>query len=108
MENFDFYEENLASAQMADGSLQEQADIYAESWDAASKRVTAAAQDIYDSITKLKTVKDNMDDMNTFVESNTRISTTLLNQYSSIVKKIQDSNAAFEDEYDEIYNNKYL
>ena len=70
--------------------------------------IQSTTQDIYDSITKLKTVKDNMDDMNTFVESNTRISTTLLNQYSSIVKKIQDSNAAFEDEYDEIYNNKYL
>ena len=70
--------------------------------------IQSTTQDIYDSITKLKTVKDNMDDMNTFVESNTRISTTLLNQYSSIVKKIQDSNAAFEDEYNEIYNNKYL
>ena len=50
MDNWDFYEKNLASAQNADGALQEQADIYAESWEAASKRVKAAAQAIYDDL----------------------------------------------------------
>lgn len=50
MENFDFYKENLARAQGADGTLQKQADIYAESWQAASKRVKASLEDIYDSI----------------------------------------------------------
>lgn len=47
MDNFDFYKENLARAQNADGSLQEQADIYAESWEAAGDRVKASAQKIY-------------------------------------------------------------
>lgn len=50
MDNFDFYQKNLNAAQNSDGSLQQQADIYAESWEAAKKRVKAAAQDIYDSI----------------------------------------------------------
>lgn len=50
MDNFDFYEQNLDSAKMADGSLQEQADIYAESWQAASARVKAATQGIYEDL----------------------------------------------------------
>ena len=47
MDHFDYYKENLARAQSADGSLQKQADIYAESWEAASNRVKAAAQGVY-------------------------------------------------------------
>lgn len=47
MDNFDYYKENLERAQNADGSLQEQADIYAESWEAAGDRVKASAQKIY-------------------------------------------------------------
>lgn len=50
MDNFDFYEENLASAKNADGSLDVQAAIYAESWEAAQDRVRAAAEGVYDSL----------------------------------------------------------
>lgn len=50
MDHFDFYEQNLAAAQNSEGTLQEQADIYAESWEAAEKRVKAAAENIYDSL----------------------------------------------------------
>ena len=50
MENFDFYEKNITRAENADGSLTNQANIYAESWAAASKRVKASAEDIYDSV----------------------------------------------------------
>ena len=50
MDNWDFFESNLDIANTSDGTLQEQADIYAESWQAARDRVKAAAQDIYDSI----------------------------------------------------------
>lgn len=50
MDNFDFYEKNLQSAKNAEGSLQEQADIYAESWQAASDRVKAATQGIYEDL----------------------------------------------------------
>lgn len=50
MNNWDDMEQNLQTAQGADGSLQEQADIYAESWEAAQKRVKAAVQEIYSSL----------------------------------------------------------
>lgn len=50
MNNFDFYQENVSRAQNADGSLQEQADIYAEGWRAASKEVKASLESIYDSL----------------------------------------------------------
>ena len=38
------------TAQGAEGTLQDQADIYAESWEAANKRVKAAAQGIYQDL----------------------------------------------------------
>lgn len=50
MDNWDFFKENLALAQEADGALNQQADIYAESWEAARDRTKAAAEDIYDSL----------------------------------------------------------
>ena len=50
MDNWDFFKSNLDIANTSDGTLQEQADIYAESWQAARDRVRAAAEDIYDSI----------------------------------------------------------
>lgn len=50
MDHFDYYKENLERAQNADGSLQEQADIYAESWEAARDRVTASLETIYDQL----------------------------------------------------------
>ena len=50
MDNWDFFKENLAMAQDADGSLEQQAEIYAESWEAARDRTKAAAEDIYDSL----------------------------------------------------------
>ena len=50
MGNWDFFKENLAVAQGSEGELQKQADIYAESWEAARDRVRASAEDIYDSI----------------------------------------------------------
>ena len=50
MDNFDFYQKNLNAAQNSTGTLQEQADIYAESWEAASKRVKSAFQGLSDSL----------------------------------------------------------
>ncbi len=43
----DSMQANLATAYGSSGALQEQADIYAESWEAARDRVTAAAEKIY-------------------------------------------------------------
>lgn len=50
MNNYDFYKENVKRAKNADGSLQEQADIYAESWEAARDRVRAAWEAIYKNL----------------------------------------------------------
>lgn len=50
MDNWDSFQTNLMTAQTAEGALSEQADIYAESWEAASKRVKASAEQIYQSL----------------------------------------------------------
>ena len=47
MDNWDFFEQNVKIAEDASGTLQEQADIYAESWEAARDRVKAASEEIY-------------------------------------------------------------
>ena len=47
MDNWDFMESNLATAESASGTLSEQAEIFAESWEGARKRVKAAAEAIY-------------------------------------------------------------
>ena len=46
----DSFMANLNTAYNSEGALQEQQDIYAESWEAAADRVTAATEDIYDSL----------------------------------------------------------
>lgn len=50
MNNQDMYKDAMNMATGAEGTLQEQADTYAKSWEAAQKRVKAAAQGIYDSL----------------------------------------------------------
>lgn len=50
MDNWDFFQQNVATARGAGGALDEQAEIYAESWEAARKRVKAAAEEIYNSL----------------------------------------------------------
>ena len=52
MDNWDFMEENLQTVAKASGTLDEQAQIYAESWEAAKKRVQAAAEGIYQDLLK--------------------------------------------------------
>lgn len=50
MDNFDFFKENVATALNSEGELTRQADTYAKGWEAARKRVKAAAEDIYSSL----------------------------------------------------------
>ena len=47
MDNFDFYKQNLSSAQNSDGALKKQAEIYEESWEAANKRLRASMEDLW-------------------------------------------------------------
>ena len=67
MDNYDFYQQNLNAAKGADGSLQEQADVYAESWEASEKKVRAAAEGVYDSL-----INEDF-----FIEFNNNLSTLL-------------------------------
>lgn len=49
-ENWDTFQKNLNTANSSDGALERQADIYAQSWEAAQKRVKAAWQAIYQDL----------------------------------------------------------
>lgn len=50
MENWGDFQQNLELAYGSTGSLDEQANIHAESWEAARDRVRVSAEDIYDSL----------------------------------------------------------
>lgn len=50
MENQDMYKKSMNIAEGAEGTLQKQADIQAESWEAASKRVKASLEGIYQNL----------------------------------------------------------
>ena len=47
MDNWDKMQQNVITAQESEGTLSKQAEIYAESWEAAQKRVKAALEEIY-------------------------------------------------------------
>ena len=50
MDNWEKFQTNVTTSQLAEGTLQKQADIYAQSWEAAQQRVQTAAQGIYNSL----------------------------------------------------------
>lgn len=50
MDNYERFQELVQETQGSDGYLQHQAEIYAESWEGAQNRLTAAWQGIYDQI----------------------------------------------------------
>ena len=50
MDNWDYFQQNVGVASGSAGTLQEQADTYAESWEAAQKRVKAAAESLFDTL----------------------------------------------------------
>lgn len=50
LDNWDYMQENLNVAAGSEGTLSRQAEIYAESWEAAKNRVKAAAEEIYSTL----------------------------------------------------------
>lgn len=50
MNNWDYFKENLQVAYGSEGELKKQAEIYAESWEGAQKRVKASMQGVYQAI----------------------------------------------------------
>lgn len=49
-ENFDKYQANLTTAKNSNGALQQQQEIWAEGWEAASQRSRAAMEDLYNQL----------------------------------------------------------
>ena len=75
MDNWSYFQENLNTAYTSTGELQKQADIYAESWEAARDRVTASLEDIYQDVLKddffidlLNGIADVIEGVDTFIE----------------------------------------
>ena len=50
MNNYDYFKENVGVAEGSTGTLEKQAEIYAESWEAASKRVRASTESLYQDL----------------------------------------------------------
>ena len=50
MDNWDFFQQNLSTATGAEGTLNKQFAIYEQSWKAASKRMQASAEALYDKL----------------------------------------------------------
>ena len=50
MDNWDFFEENVALAKSSTGELERQNAIYAQSWEAARDRIGAAIESVYNKI----------------------------------------------------------
>ena len=77
MDNWGTFKENLGYAQTADGTLQQQQDIYAQSWEGASKRVQAAAEEMYSAL---------LDDK--FFVGLTNLTGDIINGFTAIIKSM--------------------
>ncbi len=60
MENFDMYKEALKAAAGAQGTLNEQQDIWAESWEAHAQNIQVSAENLYNTLFKTDTFLDAM------------------------------------------------
>jgi hypothetical protein len=68
MDNWNYFQKNLGVANTSSGALQEQADIYAESWQAARDRVTASLESIYDKLLNDEAFIDILNFLNSIIE----------------------------------------
>jgi hypothetical protein len=76
MDNYKTFNTNVDIAKNSSGTLKEQSDIYAESWEAARDRVRAAAEGIYQDLLDdeafikiLNTVEKLISGIDKFIES---------------------------------------
>lgn len=68
MDNWSEVQKNITIAANSEGTLQEQADIYAQSWEGAKKRLQASLQGIYHDIIDDKTFISMTDNINKVVD----------------------------------------
>ena len=67
MDNWQYFQKNLTVAQGSEGTLQKQANIHSESWEAASKRVRVATEGIYSSLIDDKAIISLLDGFSKFL-----------------------------------------
>jgi hypothetical protein len=90
-----------------------------DSIESAVSSIREMAQELYDSINTLYTVNDSILLVDRFLREEVSSSTSdnydyiyisdeSYNKYNYILNKIEENDAIFEDEYEEIYNNKFL
>ena len=76
-DNWDKYNQNIDYAEDSDGALQKMQDTYAESWEAASKRVKASMESIYSDVI------------------NDKVIITMTNALADMIEKVQSLVDAF-------------
>ena len=100
MDNWDVMQENLGTAYNSTGTLQKQADIYAESWEAARDRVQASMETIYQQLLDDKFFIALTNGFGKFLDTVSNVIDTLgglpgvLSVISSILFKIYGNNMA--------------
>ena len=94
MENWDQFKQNLNIANTSGGTLDAQAAIYAESWEAASNRVRASWEGLWDNLIDSDGAVAVLDTMSSFVDVLNAITTGLggaggaLSHFSAIFLKL--------------------
>ena len=95
MDNWDYFQENLGVAKTSEGTLDEQAEIYAESWEAARDRVKASAEAIYDQLLDDKFFIDLsngfsslLDSINAFIDGAGGLKTVLISIGSIFLSQV--------------------
>ena len=68
MDNWEYFQENLTTATNSSGELNRQADIYAESWQAASYKVQATLEEMYNKLLNDDTFVDLINGFADFLE----------------------------------------
>ena len=96
MDNYDFMKTNIATAAASEGTLQNQADVYAESWEGASARVKASLEGLYgelvptdDIIKATNGLADMLDGLTDVVEAFGGLKTIMLLIATTVMSKFQ-------------------
>lgn len=96
MDNYDFFKQNVETARNSEGSLQQQAERYAESWEAASKRVKTAWQGLYQTVVPTQSIikmtdvlSDTITAVDKIIESMGGLKTVVLGLASVFISQFQ-------------------